>query len=92
MIILRRLKNKNMKKLRAFRETPNTPDEIRTMEKLKDKARGKGIYLLPEPEGVTGGLLFDKKKIGSDYKKYTKRALDKRQEESRKRFKNKSSV
>lgn len=55
MKILRRLKEKNMEKLRAFRETPNTPDEIRTMEKLKDKARRKGIYLFPEPEGVTGG-------------------------------------
>lgn len=56
-----------------------------------NKLSGTGA-LIGAGIGATGGGLLLGKKIGSDYKKYTKRALDKRQEESRKRFKNKSSV
>lgn len=55
MKILRQLKERNMEKARALRETPNTEDEIRTYRKLKDRAKELGITLVPEPEGVTGG-------------------------------------
>lgn len=44
-----------MEKIKALRNTSNTPDETLTMKKLRKRAEELGIYLLPEPEGVTGG-------------------------------------
>lgn len=55
MKILRKLKEKNSLKIQELRATPNTEDEIKVIERLKDRARRKGITVIDEPENTSGG-------------------------------------